>query len=72
MVLDDDSVIATTVRSSDDRDVDNRVTDRLTEVRAADLSFVLDQIEAIERGELRSSFGGRIDTRSIAIYYRFL
>jgi predicted dienelactone hydrolase len=66
VVLDDSSVIATTVRSSGDRNVDNRATDRLTDVRAADLTFVLDQIEAMDRGELRSPFGGRVDTRSIA------
>lgn len=66
VVLDDDSVIATTVRSSGNRDADNRVTDRLTDVRAADLSFVLDQIEATGGGALRSPFAGRLDTRSIA------
>jgi predicted dienelactone hydrolase len=66
VVLDDDSVIATNVRTSGDRDADNRVTDHLTDVRAQDLSFVLDQIDAIEGSALRSPFAGLLDTRSIA------
>lgn len=67
VALDDGSVIATTVRNTGDRDVDNLATDRLTETRAEDLSFVIDQLEAMGRSELRSPFSGRLDTRSIAV-----
>ncbi|MEP6297839.1 MAG: dienelactone hydrolase family protein [Ilumatobacter sp.] len=66
VVLDDGSVIATTVRSTGNRTTDNQVTDQLTDVRAADLSYVLDQIDALQGGALRSSFTGLLDTRSIA------
>lgn len=66
VVLDDGRAIATNARSTGDRDVDNRATDLLAEVRASDLSFAISQLEALEKGDLRSQFGGRIDTRSIA------
>jgi len=66
VVLDDGRVIATTVRSTGNRTTDNRFTDQLTDVRAADLSFVLDQVEALADGALRSPFTGLLDIRSIA------
>lgn len=66
VVLDDGRIIATTVRSTGNRTTDNQITDQLTDVRAADLSFVLDQVEALAEGDLRSPFADLLETRSIA------
>ena len=66
VVSTDGTVIATTARSTGNRDVDNRATDQLAAVRASDLRFVLTQIEAMEGGQLRSPFAGRVDTQRTA------
>lgn len=66
VVLDDGRAIATNVRGTGDREADNRATDLLADVRAKDLRFTISQLEAMGSGDLRSRFGGRIDTRAIA------
>ncbi|MFJ4876932.1 alpha/beta hydrolase family protein [Streptomyces sp. NPDC088745] len=67
VVLTGGRVIHTKTASTGDRDKDNRLAADWTAVRAADLSFVLTQLDRLHRGEITGPLTGRLDTSRAAV-----
>ncbi len=67
VVLTGGRTIHTRTASTGDRDEDNRLAAGWTAVRAADLSFVLTQLERLDRGEMAGPLTGRLDTGRVAV-----
>ncbi|MFD0317746.1 alpha/beta hydrolase family protein [Streptomyces flavalbus] len=66
VVLADGRTVRTKVAATGDADRDEELAARWTAVRAADLSFVLGQLERVARGEIPGPVGGRMDTGRVA------
>ncbi|WP_431042092.1 alpha/beta hydrolase family protein [Streptomyces sp. P1-3] len=66
VVLADGRRIDTKVDSTGDPDKDEKRAAGWTEVRAADLSFVLTQLGRLDRGEVAGPLTGRLDTDRVA------
>ncbi|MBO0657091.1 hypothetical protein J1792_31485 [Streptomyces triculaminicus] len=67
VVLADGHTIRATTASSGDRDRDEELAAGWTAVRAADLGFVLTQLERLDRGETADPLTGRLDTGRAAV-----
>ncbi|MEU7282470.1 dienelactone hydrolase family protein [Streptomyces sp. NPDC045431] len=67
VVLADGRTIHTTTDSTGDRDKDDKLAADWTAVRAADLSFVLTQLDQLDRGEIAGPLTGRLDTSRAAV-----
>lgn len=67
VVLDDGRTIRTKVTATGDADRDEALAVRWTAVRAADLSFVLTQLDRVARGEIPGPVAGRMDTGRAAV-----
>lgn len=67
VVLTDGRTIRTKTASTGDRDKDDMLAAGWTAVRAADLSFVLTQLDRLGRGEIAGSLTGRLDTSRVAV-----
>ncbi|MFJ9343016.1 alpha/beta hydrolase family protein [Streptomyces sp. NPDC101733] len=67
VVLDDGRTIHTATTSTGDRDKDDRPAVDWTAVRAADLGFVLTQLDHLDRGEIAGPLTGRLDTGRVAV-----
>lgn len=67
VVLDDGRTIHTETTSTGDRDKDDRLAVDWTAVRAADLGFVLTQLDHLDRGEIAGPLTGRLDTGRVAV-----
>ncbi|MDQ0763906.1 alpha/beta hydrolase family protein [Streptomyces canus] len=67
VVLTDGRTIRTRIDSTGDRDKDNTLAARWTAVRAADLGFVLTQLDRLGRGEISGPLTGRLDTSRVAV-----
>jgi dienelactone hydrolase len=67
VVLADGRTIHTRTESTGDRDKDDALAIDWTAVRAADLSFVLTQLELLDRGEIAGPLTGRLNTRRAAV-----
>ncbi|WP_409185891.1 alpha/beta hydrolase family protein [Amycolatopsis sp. VS8301801F10] len=65
VVLADGRTITTATVSTGDRDEDNRLGETWTAIRAADLSFALTQLEALNQGG-SDPLAGRLDTSRVA------
>ncbi|MER7898810.1 dienelactone hydrolase family protein [Streptomyces sp. NPDC096046] len=59
--------IPTKVTATGDADRDEKLAAGWTAVRAADLSFVLTQLDRVARGEVPGPVGGRMDTGRVAV-----
>ncbi|MFC7983412.1 alpha/beta hydrolase family protein [Streptomyces sp. NPDC057336] len=66
VVLTDGRTIHTKSASTGNRDKDNKLAADWTAVRAADLGFVLTQLNRLGRGEIASPLTGRLDTGRVA------
>lgn len=67
VVLDNGRTVHATIASSGDRDKDSELAIGWTAVRAADLGFVLTQLERLGRGEITGPPAGRVDTGRVAV-----
>ncbi|MEU8033564.1 dienelactone hydrolase family protein [Streptomyces sp. NPDC049099] len=67
VVLTDGRTIHTKTVSTGDRDKDDKLAAGWTAVRAADLSFVLTQLDRLGRGEITGPLTGRLDTSHVAV-----
>ncbi|MFJ1706937.1 alpha/beta hydrolase family protein [Kitasatospora sp. NPDC088346] len=67
VVLADGRTISTAIASSGDRDRDDELAAGWTAVRAADLGFVLTQLERLDRGEIADPLAGHLDTGRVAV-----
>ncbi|MFF2747421.1 alpha/beta hydrolase family protein [Kitasatospora sp. NPDC058048] len=67
VVLADGRTITTETASSGDRDKDDELAAGWTAVRAADLGFVLTQLDALDRGGIADPLTGRLDTGRVAV-----
>ncbi|MET9800372.1 dienelactone hydrolase family protein [Streptomyces sp. NPDC006368] len=67
VVLADGRTIHTKIASTGDRDKDDKLAVDWTAVRAADLSFVLTQLDHLDRGEMTGPLTGRLDTSRVAV-----
>ncbi|MGW0770059.1 alpha/beta hydrolase family protein [Streptomyces sp. NPDC002676] len=67
VVLTDGRTIHTKTASTGDRDKDDKLAAGWTAVRAADLSFVLTQLDRLGRGEIAGPLTGRLDTSRVAV-----
>ncbi|MFE9847205.1 dienelactone hydrolase family protein [Streptomyces sp. NPDC005576] len=67
VVLTDGRTIHTRTASTGDRDKDDTLAAGWTAVRAADLSFVLTQLDRLDRGEITGPLTGRLDTSRVAV-----
>ncbi|MFF3215741.1 alpha/beta hydrolase family protein [Streptomyces sp. NPDC002886] len=67
VVLADGRTIRATVASSGDRDRDEELAAGWTAVRAADLGFVLTELERLDRAETADPLTGRLDTGRAAV-----
>ncbi|MEU0275359.1 hypothetical protein [Streptomyces sp. NPDC006307] len=66
VLLTDGRTINTKTDSTGDRDKDDKLAADWTAVRAADLSFVLTQLDRLDRGEIAGPLTGRLDTSRAA------
>ncbi|WP_443056724.1 alpha/beta hydrolase family protein [Streptomyces sp. NBC_00667] len=62
VVLTDGRTINTEIASTGDDDEDDKRAAETTRIRAADLSFVLTQLERLDRGEIAGPLTGHLDT----------
>lgn len=62
VVLTDGRTINTEIASTGDDDEDDKRAAETTRIRAADLSFVLTQLDRLDRGEIAGPLTGRLDT----------
>ncbi|KDN88219.1 alpha/beta hydrolase family protein [Kitasatospora cheerisanensis] len=68
VVLDDGRTIRSATASTGDRDADEVLAADWTAIRAADLGFVLDRLEGLDRGEYPGDpLTGRLDTGRTAV-----
>ncbi|MGW0549985.1 alpha/beta hydrolase family protein [Streptomyces altiplanensis] len=67
VVLANGRTINTKIVSTGDDDEDNKRAAETTEIRAADLSFVLTQLGRLDRGEIAGPLTGRLDTGRTAV-----
>jgi dienelactone hydrolase len=67
VVLADGRTLHTRTDSTGDRDKDDKSAADWTAVRAADLSFVLTQLDRLDRGEIAGPLTGRLDTGRAAV-----
>ncbi|HET6855994.1 MAG TPA: dienelactone hydrolase family protein [Streptomyces sp.] len=67
VVLTDGRTIHTKTVSTGDQDKDNKLAADWTAVRAADLGFVLTQLDRLGRGEMTGPLTGRPDTSRVAV-----
>ncbi|WP_241003057.1 dienelactone hydrolase family protein, partial [Streptomyces sp. CB01881] len=67
VVLADGRTVNTETASSGDPDKDEELAAGWTAVRAADLGFVLTQLESLDRGEIADPLSGRLDTARAAV-----
>ncbi len=67
VVLADGRTIHSEIASTGDRDKDDRLAVDWTAVRAADLNFVLTQLDHLDRGEMAGPLTGRLDTSRAAV-----
>ncbi|WP_371502753.1 alpha/beta fold hydrolase [Kitasatospora sp. NBC_00374] len=67
VVLADGRTISTEIASTGDPDKDDELAVDWTAVRAADLSFVLTQLDHLDRGEIADPLTGRLDTGRVAV-----
>lgn len=67
VVLTDGRTIHTKTVSTGDRDKDDKLAAGWTAVRAADLGFVLTQLDRLGRGEITGPLTGRLDTSHVAV-----
>ncbi|KQX73120.1 dienelactone hydrolase family protein [Streptomyces sp. Root1310] len=67
VVLTDGRTLHTRTASTGDRDEDDKLAAGWTAVRAADLSFVLTQLDRLGRGEIAGPLTGRLDTGRVAV-----
>ncbi|MEU8470440.1 dienelactone hydrolase family protein [Streptomyces sp. NPDC029006] len=67
VVLADGRTIHAKTASTGDRDQDDELAAGWTAVRAADLSFVLTQLDQVGRGEITGALTGRLDTSRVAV-----
>ncbi|SOD65799.1 Platelet-activating factor acetylhydrolase, isoform II [Streptomyces sp. 1222.2] len=67
VVLTDGRTIHTKTASTGDRDKDDKLAADWTDVRAADLSFVLTQLDRLGRGAIAGPLTGRLDTSRVAV-----
>ncbi|MFH9863640.1 alpha/beta hydrolase family protein [Streptomyces sp. NPDC017202] len=67
VVLADGRTIDTELASTGDRDKDDELAAGWTAVRAADLGFVLTQLDRLDRGEISGPLTGRLDTGRVAV-----
>ncbi|MFF2041059.1 hypothetical protein ACFVVX_11565 [Kitasatospora sp. NPDC058170] len=67
VVLADGRTLTTETASSGDPEEDEKLAADWTAVRAADLGFVLTQLEALDRGAIADPLGGRLDTGRAAV-----
>ncbi|MFF3208478.1 hypothetical protein [Streptomyces sp. NPDC002962] len=67
VLLTDGRTLHTRTASTGDRDEDDKLAAGWTAVRAADLSFVLTQLDRLGRGEIVGPLTGRLDTGSVAV-----
>ncbi|MCD7441159.1 alpha/beta fold hydrolase [Streptomyces lincolnensis] len=67
VVLTDGRTIRTRTTSTGDRDKDDQLAAEWTAVRAADLRFVLTQLDRMGRGEIAGPPAGRLDTGRVAV-----
>ncbi|MGW5849907.1 alpha/beta hydrolase [Streptomyces sp. NPDC055254] len=67
VVLADGRTIHATIASTGDRDKDAELAVGWTAVRAADLGFVLTQLDDLDRGEITGPLTGRLDTGRVAV-----
>ncbi|MCX5199322.1 dienelactone hydrolase family protein [Streptomyces sp. NBC_00249] len=67
VVLADRRTINTKIVSTGDDDEDNKRAAETTGIRAADLSFVLTQLDGLGRGEIAGPLTGRLDTGRVAV-----
>ncbi|MFG2715469.1 dienelactone hydrolase family protein [Streptomyces goshikiensis] len=67
VVLADGRTIRSKIASTGDRDKDDKLAADWTAVRAADLGFVLTQLEHLGRGENTDPLTGRLDTGRVAV-----
>ncbi|WP_435612260.1 alpha/beta hydrolase family protein [Streptomyces sp. bgisy159] len=67
VVLADGRTIRTKVTATGDADRDEALAVKWTAVRAADLGFVLTQLDRVARGEIPGPVGGRMDTGRVAV-----
>lgn len=66
-VLDDGRTIHSRTASTGDRDKDDKLAVDWTAVRAADLGFVLTQLDQLDCGETGGPLAGRLDTGQVAV-----
>ncbi|UYQ64947.1 alpha/beta hydrolase family protein [Streptomyces peucetius] len=67
VVLADGRTIRTKVTATGDDDRDEELAVGWTAIRAADLSFVLSQLDRVTRGEIPGPVSGRMDTGRVAV-----
>ncbi|MFI6700499.1 dienelactone hydrolase family protein [Streptomyces sp. NPDC050509] len=67
VVLADGRTIHAKTASTGDRDKDDKLAVDWTAVRAADLGFVLTQLDHLDRGEITGPLTGRLDTGRVAV-----
>ncbi|MEU2876129.1 hypothetical protein [Streptomyces sp. NPDC007070] len=67
VVLADGRTIRSRTASTGDRDKDDRLAVDWTAVRAADLGFVLTQLDRLDHGEITGPLTGRLDTGRVAV-----
>lgn len=69
VVLADGRTITTETASSGDPDEDEKLAAGWTAIRAADLGFVLTQLDGLDRGAIADPLNGRLDTGRVAVAY---
>lgn len=67
VVLTDGRTIRARTASTGDRDKDNELAVGWTAIRAADLGFVLTQLDQLDRGEITDPLTGRLDIGRVAV-----
>ncbi|MFF9042273.1 alpha/beta hydrolase family protein [Streptomyces sp. NPDC014892] len=67
VVLSEGRTVHTRTASTGDREKDDLLAADWTAVRAADLSFVLTQLDRLARGEIAGPLTGRLDTSRVAV-----
>ncbi|MGV9263442.1 alpha/beta hydrolase family protein [Kitasatospora sp. NPDC003701] len=67
VVLADGRTVTSETTSTGDPDQDDKLAADWTAVRAADLGFVLTQLEGLDRGETAGPLSGRLDTGRVAV-----
>ncbi|MFI8081835.1 alpha/beta hydrolase family protein [Kitasatospora sp. NPDC086009] len=67
VVLADGRTITTETASSGDPDEDEKLAAGWTAIRAADLGFVLTQLDGLDRGAIADPLNGRLDTGRVAV-----